>query len=112
HTPPTGTSASRSSPAGLSTRLSTPWASGRLLARRLAILASVLVGARPMDTGMPVHWRTVARMWRAKAVISPVWRGIRPGVQAADGEGDADALAPRNSRNASSMEYTSIAGVN
>ncbi len=56
-----------------------------------AILASVLVGAMPMLTGMPVLRRTVRLMCRPNSSSRPV-------------------SMPRKSRNASSMEYTSAAG--
>ncbi len=59
-------------------------------ASRLAIFASVLVGAIPTDTGIPVHRRTV----RANSSPHPV----------------SPPPKPARSRNASSMEYTSSAG--
>ena len=45
----------------------TPPEAGSFLAVRLAALASVLVGAMPTETGMPVHCSTVARSTRACA---------------------------------------------
>ena len=57
--------ASSASTAASSISSKTPPVAGSFLARRFATLASVLVGAMPTETGMPVHCSTVRRSSRA-----------------------------------------------
>ena len=57
--------ASSASIAASSISTKTPPVAGSFLARRFATLASVLVGAMPTETGMPVHCSTVRRSARA-----------------------------------------------
>ena len=82
-----GTMARRASVSGDLVKSSTPCLSGVFLATRLASFASVLVEAIPTETGRPVHWRTRARISRAKS--SP--------------------CAASSAKNDSSIEYTSMA---
>ena len=85
-TSPTSTeSSARARSGSVSGSWNTPWVVGSFLAMRLASLASVLVGAIPIEMGMPVHCLTRSRMVRHSDSTSKCCSG-------------------RRSRNTSSME--------
>jgi hypothetical protein len=93
HTSPTGVAASAAWVSVGVSSTKTPPSAGSFLARSAASLARVLVGATPMDTGNPVHRLTMRRAPRMWASTSQ----------------DANPSRPKK---ASSMEYTSMSGLN
>ena len=58
---------STSSGSGAAERSKTPAAAGSFFATRPAALARVFVAPVPIETGIPVHCRTVAQIARARS---------------------------------------------